>query len=541
MRLQAKCLLFFAIPWLVPLSFATNKVGEEYVWQFLSGQPWPYGYNQNTGKPLDLIYAREEYSSGFFDRINNALPERELNEAFLTDDDGSTIHLTEDAEVFVTFIHEGAGYKNSFGFFTFDKNNPPTSPSQVQETIVFPNLSYPHMTNGHRLSLGTFPADTSIGFFIAANGFWYYTGVKPFKTNYFYSLKNLNPESDPSLRQHTVLLYDEEVQEVIIGFEDLPRTWGDNDFNDAIFSVKATPATAISSTQLSKMPAVNDSDADGVPDSQDEFPDDYRRTYSSFYPSANSYVTLAYEDNWPDVGDYDLNDLVVKERLQTTYNADGLVSGFKLNGFIMARGASRKHGFALRLMGISPDTIGEASIVIDGVSYEKQPEQYQSEAVIQLWNNTHRFTNTGGSGKCSHFNTVKACQYFEPVSFTLDVHFEQAVTSLPHSSLDFFIFRTNNRSHEIHFAGYPPTDLFDTGLFGRKSDTSDPSIGRYFKSNDNLPWGLKISDDWSYPREYIDVLWAYPDYESWVESSGQQATDWYKTSTRSSHFYLQQQ
>jgi len=68
--------------------------------------------------------------------------------------------------------------KTSFVFFTFDRDNPPTSPEEVQETIVFPNLSYPHMAKGHRLSLGIFDAGTSIGFFIAANGFNYYTGVR---------------------------------------------------------------------------------------------------------------------------------------------------------------------------------------------------------------------------------------------------------------------------------------------------------------------------------------------------------------------------
>lgn len=513
----------------------------EYVWQFLSGKPWPEGYNQNIGKPNNLIWARGEYSSDFFQRISNALPERQLNEAFITDDQGSTIHLVEDAEVFVTFIHEGAGYRNAFGFFTFDRENPPQSREEIQETIVFPNLSYPHMTNGHRLSLGEFPAGTSIGFFIAANGFWWDTGVKPFATNYYYSLQGLNPEANPELRQHTVLLYDEEVSEVIIGFEDLPRTWGDNDFNDAIFSVKSTPGTAIESEQLILMPAVNDSDADGIADDEDEFPQDHSRSFSSYYPSASSYVTLAYEDNWPKVGDYDLNDLVIKENLRITYNAEGQISGFIINGLITARGASSHNGFALRLMGLPAEIIDQASIEIDGQSYPKSAEAYQTDAVIQLWRDSHRFTQTGGEGACQHFNTVKSCPHLPAVPFTLDVKFSYNIESLNHSSLDFFIFRSDDRSHEIHFAGYPPTDLFNHGRFGRHSDTSDAASGRYFKSDNNLPWGLKINDEWHYPREYIDVVWAYPDYEAWVESAGSLNSDWYQTSQRSSHFYQHEQ
>lgn len=517
---------------------ATEVVDGVYIWQFSTEQPWPIGYNQDIGKPDALTYNRDEYSAEFFQRINNALPERELNEAFITDDAGSTIHLTEEAEVFITFIHEGAGYRNSFGYFVFDPENPPASPSEVSEIIVFPNLSYPHMTNGHRLSIGTFPADTHIGFFIAANGFWWDTGVKPFATPYYYSLQALNPEADPALRQHTVTLYDEEVSEVIIGFEDLPRTWGDNDFNDAVFSVKSTPATAISSLNLVSIPEVNDSDADGVADEMDEFPNDFNRAYSSYYPSADTQVTLAFEDNWPKVGDYDFNDLVIKERLQTTYNADGQISGFILHGEIAARGASHNNGFALRLMNMAPGVIGESTLTIDGQTFAKQAEDFQTDAVIQLWRDSHEFTTTGETGQCTHFNTNKSCSYFEPVAFTLDVEFTQGVNNLPHSSFDFFLFRTDDRSHEIHFANYPPTDLFDFGRFGRHDDTSNPDTQRFFKNANNLPWGIKIADTWNYPREYIDILWAYPDFETWVESSGLEATNWHQTSDRTTHYYV---
>lgn len=516
---------------------ATEQVDGSYVWSFLSGQAWPAGYNQSTGKPENLIWTYEQYGSDFFSRINNALPEATVNEAFLTNDAGSNITLVEEAEIFITFIHEGAGYRNSFGYFTFDANNPPASHEEVQETIVFPNLSYPHLTNGHRLSIGTFPAGTSIGFFIAANGFWYYTGVKPFSVPYYYSLKDLNPDPTDELRQHNVLLFDEEVEEVIIGFEDLPRTWGDNDFNDAIFSVKASPFTAIQTAELVTMPSVNDSDADGIADTEDEFPNDYQRAFSSYYPSSDGWVTLAYEDQWPETDDYDMNDLVVRERYQLIYSADGNISGFKIHGNIDARGGSYSNGFALRLMGVAANQVNEATLEIDGQSFNKYTEDDQSDAVLVFWQNSKDFTDTGESGQCSHFNTVKTCSEYDPVPFTLDVSLNAGLASLNHSDLDFFIFRSDYRGREIHFSGYPPTDLFDLSQFGRKDDTSDPSTGRYFKNANNLPWAIKVNGDWRHPREYIDVLWAYPDFETWVESSGAQANDWYQTSDRQHHYY----
>lgn len=519
-----------------PSTFSSNLVDGRYQWEFLSGFDWPIGYNQNNGKPNNLTWSYPEYSEEFFDRIANALPEAKVNEAFLTDDAGANITLSENAEVFVTFLHEGAGYKNSFGYFTFDKEQPPTTVSDIDEVIVFPNLSFPHLTNGHRLSLGSFPAGTSIGFFIAANGFSYYTGVKDTYAPHYYSLKALNPDPD-GLKQHNVLLFDGEFNEVIIGFEDLPRSWGDNDFNDAVFSIKTTPETAIDSTTIVAIPASDDSDADGVPDTEDDYPDDFHRAYRTFFPSANDWVTLAFEDNWPSTGDYDMNDLVLRERFEKIYNANEEITGFKISGFIDARGAQNNSGFALRLMDKAPDTVKTAKLTIDNTTFEKNLEENQSDAVISLWSDSHIFTATGESGPCSHFNTHKECSNFDPVAFELDVYFEGTVESLTHSSLDFFIYSTDFRGREIHFADYPPTDLFDSSQFGKYEDTSIPSEGRYFRNQDNLPWAIKVMTKWRYPQEYIDVLWAYPDYEQWVESSGNEATDWFSTSDRDTHYY----
>lgn len=529
--------VFLLLLGLSPQSFATDYINGVYQWEFLSGQAWPGGYRRDTGKPEELIWARNEYSDEFYERINNALPEAKINEAFLTDDSGSTLSLIEDAEVFVTFIHEGAGYRNAFGYFSYPTGNPPTSREEVDVSIVFPNLSYPHLANGHRVSLGNFNAGTTVGFFIAANGYSWWTGVKDSPVPYYYSLSGLNPERDPGLKQHVVLLYDEEVQEVIMGFEDLPREWGDNDFNDAVFSVKATPDSAIATGTLVEMPQVNDSDADGIADAQDEFPNDYRRAYSSYFPNREDWVTLAYEDNWPKLGDYDMNDLVIRERLQTIYSSKGGISAINISGFIDARGASNHNGFALRLLHRAPELIESAELVIKGETFSKVPEAYQSDAVIQVWANSTTMTQTGESGQCSHFNTHLHCTQFASVPFELDIQFSEDIVGLLHSDLDFFIFRTDNRGHEIHFTGYPPTDLADPYLFGRQADDSNLATGRYYKSEQNLPWGLKLNSQWQYPREYIDVLWAYPDYQSWVESSGTAKQDWYIEPGRQTHVY----
>ena len=52
------------------------------------------------------------------------------------------IVLKDNADVWVTFVGEGAGYKNVLGFYTYDAENPSDeTPKPEDITIVFPNVS----------------------------------------------------------------------------------------------------------------------------------------------------------------------------------------------------------------------------------------------------------------------------------------------------------------------------------------------------------------------------------------------------------------
>jgi hypothetical protein len=62
-----------------------------------------------------------------------------------------------------------------------------------------------------------------------------------------YSNSSFNPESNSAKRQHNALLKDAENNRIILGFEDIRRDYSscDNDFNDALFYITASPYTAI--------------------------------------------------------------------------------------------------------------------------------------------------------------------------------------------------------------------------------------------------------------------------------------------------------
>ncbi|MFX4454837.1 hypothetical protein ABTA67_20395, partial [Acinetobacter baumannii] len=68
---------------------------------------------------------------------------RKTNPQFLASDNASNIVLTKDAEVFVTFLSEGAGFRNSIGFYSYPTNSPPKSLADIKQiNFIFPNASF---------------------------------------------------------------------------------------------------------------------------------------------------------------------------------------------------------------------------------------------------------------------------------------------------------------------------------------------------------------------------------------------------------------
>ncbi len=103
--------------------------------------------------------------------INNSLPEQypvpDYNPHYISSGFDTDIILVENADVWVTFVAEDAGYRNVLGFYTYDVNdsNPP-SPSDSDITIVFPNISAKgsggDLEAGNKVKIGRFSAGTGI-------------------------------------------------------------------------------------------------------------------------------------------------------------------------------------------------------------------------------------------------------------------------------------------------------------------------------------------------------------------------------------------
>ena len=493
-----------------------------------------------AGVPNYLEPKNENITSTFLQDITASLPESKpltsTHADYLKGEKPSTIGVSEKADVWVTFVHEGAGWQNSLGFYTFDPKNPPQKVEDIKNpTLIFPNVSFSGsgggLVSGNKVKIGTFDAGTSIGFFLLANAF----SNGNVGSGYYgqFSHSNLNPESNPDLRRHFVLLDDAKSDRILLSVEDVSREnkpiGCDNDFNDAIFYVTSNPVVAIQDPNFAKMDTFADSDGDGVGDSRDEFPKDVSRAFRSFTPSKTTFSSIAFEDLWPAQGDYDFNDLVLNYQIEEVSNSQNLIVEVKHRSVIKAVGASFNNGFGFQMNAL-PSSIKKVS----GNSLKNNivktdangTEAEQSKSVIIVFENAFDKIKRVGS---EYVNTMPDQAY--STADTMDVLIEfsspQISSTIGVAPYNPFIFVNGDRGKEIHLANYVPTDKANTKYLGTYHDLSVPSKGKYYKNWKNLPWAINIPVNFEYPLEKKAISEGYLFFKKWAESNGSSVADWY--------------
>lgn len=221
------------------------------------------GTFNSSGTPDYLEGSNETVSQDFVDRISAAVPENmpvpDYHPSYLNNNYSADIVLIQEADVFISFVLEGAGYRNVLGFYTYPTGFPPETVAAIDSiTIIFPNVSKLHsggqLLPGNTVNIGSFDAGTTIAFVVFANG-WNGSTVTYGKWQH-YSDKNLNPPSDTSYRQHSIVLYDNITERHVISFEDITRPGGDRDFNDAVFFGTTSPSSAAFTQNAPGLPVV---------------------------------------------------------------------------------------------------------------------------------------------------------------------------------------------------------------------------------------------------------------------------------------------
>ncbi|MEO6917402.1 MAG: LruC domain-containing protein [Chitinophagaceae bacterium] len=498
----------------------------------------------SSGKPDNLLSPNDVISAKTLSYINASLPEQKpvptYHPEYLKSNYETNLRIVETSDVWITFVHEGAGYQNTLSYFTYPTNKPPKITSDIDSLhIILPNASLSGsggaLTSGNKVMLGKFYPGTSIGFCLITNGWSDQSKTVGSGLNKFYSIDELNREATADLRRHTVLLNDEEDHIILSGFEDQSRDGSsDNDFNDIIFYTSSNPYTGIARSAIAPIDKPGDKDGDGVADVYDKYPTDPLRAYNNTYPKAGSYASIAFEDTWPNTGDYDMNDLVIDYQYVSVQNAQNKSIELYANYVCRASGASYKNGFGVQfpfasaaVASVSGSRVTDRSIVTLNAN---GCEAGQSKAVIIPFTDIYALMPPAGS---NYINTQFGVPFITPDTVKMKLTFTSALTlaQLGLAPFNQFIILDKTRGKEVHLPGELPTDKVNLSLFNTVQDNTIPSISRYYKTRSNLPFAISVPEKFDYPFEGKIISKAYLNFISWAESGGMMHADWYKDSS----------
>lgn len=486
--------------------------------------------------PANFLYSiRKIFSEANGQEFPDAHPE------FFTNPKNIDINVIKPTAIKLAYLGSTAYFNNVVGYYTYPTNNPPQSRADIKSPVIaFPRITTVFGSSpifaGDYVDLKywneetqsfeeKFPAGVSIGWFLMADAFGGdYSGSNKGNiienlahTATFYStsndLRRLPTDAgkleffntlDKGLPRAVALMHDPVTKHMIsLTFEDRLGEQYPNDYYDASFYVHVVEEDAIEGNQP-ELPGVD------PPSTYDVYVE-----YSGI---------LAFEDNWPSQGDYDMNDLVIKYKSRVYRN---MVSPMDVSKIVdeftpLNNGATFTNGFGYQFHGsetktplpnsrINKITIESEDGVVSKFMQGQDREPGQNSPTIILFDDAKSVI-----GK----------------TFKVTTEVNNVYDRLMHPPYNAFLIVKSNegRGREVHQVNYPPTALADESLFGTLHDQSRPDEKLYYVSEDNFPFALNISGnpDFSWPDEEVRIDDAYPKFADWAKSFGERNQDWYK-------------
>ena len=250
--------------------------------------------------------------------------------------------------------------------------------------------------------------------------------------------------------------------------------------------------------------------------------------------------TYAFEDNFPNIGDYDFNDVVMDVKWDEIRNASNAITAITYHVTLVAVGATKELGGGLRLYDVNKSAISSITYGGDATNFQSTLsgvmfypvannlfEGNNSDAVIPLFGDAHKVL-TGATNRALMLNTSGnkiANADTKTMDITITFNTPQATTPITKENLDFFI--AYNTSKQV------PTSRNEIHLYEFRDRQSPVGMdnSQYITAAANYPWAISVPE-FRYPIERISIISAYEKFESWAQASKaerQQYEDWYKT------------
>jgi len=272
-------------------------------------------------------------------------------------------------------------------------------------------------------------------------------------------------------------------------------------------------ATTMDSNNIAAIPQIIDEDADGVADIFDDYPKDASKAFNN---NDETGTTVAFEDQWPKKGDFDMNDLVMIQKYNVVTNAQNVVVQVIGHYTLTATGGTFGSAFGIEF----PIPRGNITGLTGGTL-----EEGQTNAVVMLFSDMRSETNI--------WNTLPGVLAAAPKTYTISFNVING-PKLGVFGTDYnpFIMNTVGASRrEVHLVGKPPTTLADKAVFGTGDDNTAVAAGRFYLTTTGLPYAITVPANFSYPIEGADITLAYLHFADWANSGGVTYTDWYSNLT----------
>ena len=237
--------------------------------------------------------------------------------------------------------------------------------------------------------------------------------------------------------------------------------------------------------------------------------------------------TYAFEDLWPNFGDYDMNDIVLITEA-SLHVKNNFVTKAVLKCRLAAIGATRRIAAAVQLDRVAPNTINRIEYSTRTNFTENLfqtnangTEQGQSLAVVPLFDNAHAFAGFNGTPIVGTYRDTP----FDAKEFTVTIYLEEQSVEEAKLTLDnwnFFITcnAQQGKRMEIHLINGKATDLFDTSLVG--GVVFSPSTP--FRAKGNFCWAMQIPGEFRFPLENNNIRQSFENFDSWITKP---EYDWY--------------
>ena len=275
-------------------------------------------------------------------------------------------------------------------------------------------------------------------------------------------------------------------------------------------------------------------------------------------PETPQSYRYCFEDQFPDAGDYDFNDVVLT--VTPALNDKTLTIQVSLD----AVGALKTVGAAIRLVGVKSDDLksytvtqgfaspegqglGEYNNIQTGETFvtENDDANATSNMVIVLFKDAHWAINpvkaSDGGVQRSYYNTIirgsgdHNNQYVDATTATYTLVFndaEKASQMLAENLYDVFIVEPYNGGYwEVHTV---QNDFKTAQVF---NPTKPAGYAEAYGSN--MPWAIMVPGDFKYPNEW-QVIGKRTDgaLTGAYQSAGHSFAEWAKDSSKATDWYL---